>query len=147
MGGTILSIFQIGKTGPNLKDSSGALEVRNDTDTSYATVRAASDLTNTNNAVTVASHEIIDSLVHNLAETCHVVVTRDGSNRVTDVVVWTDNTLTTKVRETNITRTSGRVSQTVVKQYNGVGSLVQTVTSVYTRVGGRISTVAVTETL
>lgn len=71
-------------------------------------------------------------------------VTRSG-NDITDIVVWTDNSKTTKIRETNITRSGGKVSQVVEKQYDGSGVLVQTLTSSITRTSGRVSSIDVTE--
>lgn len=92
-------------------------------------------------------HEAIDSLVHNLSETCYIELTRDGSSRAQDEIVWTNNTKTTKIREMNITRdVNGKVSQIVCKQYDASGALIQTLTEVITRDGqGRYLSSAITE--
>ena len=87
-----------------------------------------------------AQHEDLDSLVHNLAETSYCEVTRT-SGKVTAITHWTDNGKTTKIRETLITRTSGKVSQVEVKQYDGSGTLVQTLTGTITRTSGRVSSI------
>lgn len=97
-------------------------------------------------ALNTPSHKAVDSLVHDIAETCYEEVTRDGSNRVTDVIVWTNPGKTVKIREVNVTRTSGRVSQIVRKQYDAGGTLIATVTSVIARSGGRVSDITHTET-
>jgi hypothetical protein len=92
-----------------------------------------------------SQHEQLDTLTHEIAENAHVVVTR-SSGQVSSVVVWTDNTLTTKIRETNITRSSGQVSQIEVKQYDSGGVLKNTVTQTVTRSSGQITSVAVVKT-
>lgn len=143
--GTVETLFQLGIGGPQIKSSSGSIEARNNGDSAFAIVRVA-DPVGTNDALNLGFHENVDSLVHNLSETCYTELTRDGSNRVTDVVVWTTPSKVTKVREMNITRTSGRVSQVVLKQYDSSGTLVQTLTKVIARSGGRVSTITDTET-
>lgn len=87
--------------------------------------------------ITVAQHLALDQLVHLIAETSYLELVRSGG-RVTDVIYWTDNTKTTKIRETNITRTSGQVSSVVVKQYDGTGTLAQTLTGTVNRTGGQV---------
>lgn len=143
--GTVETLFQIGASGPQVKNNSGVIEARNSTDTAFAVLRVA-DPVGANDALTLGSHDTLDTLAHNLSETCYTELTRDGSNRVTDVITWTTPAKTTKVREMNITRTSGRISQVVLKQYDGSGVLIQTLTRVIARSGGRISTITDTET-
>lgn len=95
--------------------------------------------------ISEAAHEIIDSLVHELSETYYLEVTLT-SGRVSDVTAWTDSGKTTKVRETNITRTLGQVSQIVKKQYDGTGTLKNTLTYSITRSSGRVSSISVVKT-
>jgi len=95
--------------------------------------------------LTPAEHEALDTLVHRLSETCYTEITR-SNGRVTDVVVWTSAAKTTKVRETNITRTGNLISQVVEQQYDAAGSLVQTLTHAIARSGGRVESIATTET-
>ncbi len=144
--GTSESSFQVGINGPRVKSFGTGLEAKNAADSALVVVRVA-DATTAIDALNLGAHENVDSLIHNLAETCFTELTRDGSNRVTNIIVWDSPSKVTKIRETNLTRTSGRVSQIVRKQYNPGGTLVQTVTSVIARSGGRISTITDTETL
>jgi hypothetical protein len=95
--------------------------------------------------LTPASHKVLDQLVHNIAETSYLEITRTNG-QVTDVVYWTDASKTTKVRETNITRASGLVSQVVIKQYDGTGTLAETLTGSITRANGQISSIGWTLT-
>jgi len=87
--------------------------------------------------LTPASHRQLDQLVHLVADTTYFEVVRTGG-RVSDVIYWTDNTKTTKVRETNVTRTSGQVSQVVMTQYDAAGLAVETLTGTVNRTGGLI---------
>jgi hypothetical protein len=92
-----------------------------------------------------AQHEVLDTLVHALAETCYLEVTRSGG-RVSNVTVWTDSGKTKKIRElTNIVRTGGRIDSYDVIQYDGVGAVKQTVSYAVTRTAGRVSSVQMTE--
>ena len=91
-------------------------------------------------AVTPLKHELADSLVHALAETSYMEVTR-VTGQVKDVITYTDSGKGTKVRETNLTRTGGQVSVIVNKQYDSSGSLVQTLTGTVNRTGGRVSSI------
>lgn len=99
----------------------------------------------TGGGISEADHEDLDSLVHNVAETCYEEPVRSGG-RVTDVVTWTTSGKTTKVRETNLTRSGGLVSSIVVKQYDGAGTLTQTMTGTVTRSSGQISNISWVET-
>lgn len=91
------------------------------------------------------AHETLDSLVHELAESSYVKVTRSGG-LVTNITVWTSAAMLVKVRETAITRSGGQVSQIVETQYDGAGSAVQTLTHDVSRVGGRVDAITTTET-
>ena len=90
--------------------------------------------------ITPAQHQALDQLVHGIAETSYLELTRTNG-RVSDVTYWTDSGKTTKIRETNITRTSGLVSSVVVKQYDGTGTLAQTLTGTVTRTSGQVSSI------
>lgn len=94
--------------------------------------------------ITEEQHELIDSLVHDLAETSYTEVTRT-SGRVSSVITWVDVSKTKKVRETEITRASGRASVVVEKQYDAAGALKQTLTHTITRAGVRVASVATVE--
>lgn len=104
------------------------------------------DMVTGGGGLTPGSHEIIDSLVHDLAETCYTEISRT-SGRVASITVWTSPAKLIKVREAILTRTSGLVSQVVENQYDGAGVLVQTLTHVITRTGGSVTSITTTETL
>ena len=97
--------------------------------------------------ITEAQHEVLDTLVHWIAETHFQEIVRSGG-RVTAVVQWTDAGKTVKVREMLITRAAGKVSQLDFVQYNAAGAEKQRMTGVITRDGnGRVASIAWTETL
>lgn len=95
--------------------------------------------------ITESQHEVLDTLVHELAETSYTEMTRSGG-QVTDVIVWETAAKLKKVREANITRVSGQVSVVVEKQYDGSGVLKQTLTHTITRSGGQVASIATVET-
>lgn len=69
-----------------------------------------------------SAHEQLDTLVHNIAEDGYDIITRDENGRVSNVTIWTNNLLTTKIREDRITRDSlGLVSQIIEIQYDENG--------------------------
>lgn len=94
--------------------------------------------------LTEATHELIDSLVHDLAETSYTEAVRT-SGQVVSVVVWTSAAKLIKVRETTITRVAGQVSVVVEQQFDAAGVLVQTLTHTITRSGGRVASIATVE--
>lgn len=149
------------QAGPQLRNESGVLAARNDPDSAYAQLRAA-DPTGPNDVATKqygdanwgtgsgiseATHEALDTLVHRLAETSYVEITRSGG-QVTAVIVWETAAKLKKVRETNITRLSGQVSVIVEKQYDAAGAVIsgQTLTHTITRSSGRVASIATVQT-
>jgi len=90
--------------------------------------------------ITAGQHKVLDQLVHELAETSYVELTR-VSGKVTEVIAWTDNGKTVKIRETLITRSGNQVSTVVEKQYDGAGSLVETLTHTFTYSSGRVASI------
>ena len=97
----------------------------------------------TGTGLSPGTHEVLDTLVHNVAESCYFEVTRAGGGRISDLTWWTDSGKTVKVREVNITRTSNQISQIVVKQYDGAGTIItgQTLTGTVARTGGRVDSI------
>jgi hypothetical protein len=92
------------------------------------------------NGVTIdlsqAVHEDLDSLAHNIAETCYEEITRDAQGRASNYIVWATSAKLIKVRSTDITRDAqGRVLTVVDKHFNAAGALItgQTITSTITR--------------
>lgn len=94
--------------------------------------------------ISEAQHEVLDTLVHELAETSYLEATRSGG-QISAVTVWTNILKTTKIREALITRGGGQVTVVIEKQYNGAGTLVQTLTHTITRSGGQVASVATVE--
>jgi hypothetical protein len=94
--------------------------------------------------ITEGQHEILDSLVHDLAESCYTEIERSGG-KVAAVRTWTTAAKIMKVREVEITRTDGKVSSAVEKQYDAAGVLVQTLTHTIARTGGKVSSVSTAE--
>lgn len=92
--------------------------------------------------LTPSLHRLLDQLVHNIAETSYVEVIRSGGN-VTDIITWASSAKLLKIRECNITRTSGKVSQVVIKQYDGSGIVVETLTKIIARTGGSVTSIDV----
>lgn len=92
--------------------------------------------------LTAGSHRALDQLVHELAENRYTEVVR-SAGQVTDVIEWTDSGKTQKIRETNIARSGGQVSQIVIKQYDGAGALItgETATGVVARSGGQVTSI------
>lgn len=73
--------------------------------------------------ITLTTHESIDSLVHNIAETGYQEITRDSAGRASAYTFWTSAAKTTKVREIVLTRgTNGKVSSFTLVQYDGAGA-------------------------
>lgn len=93
-----------------------------------------------------SGHETLDTLKHGIAEDAHQQLTRSGG-RLTNVTFWTDSGETQKIRETAITRTSGKVSQIVVIQYDGSGVEKMRITGTVTRVSGQVDSIDWVETV
>lgn len=100
---------------------------------------------NAGTGITEPEHELLDTLVHQIDETSYDEITRGTCGRITNITVWTSAAKIKKVRETQITRISGKVSQVIDIQYDATGIEKMRTTEVLTRgFGGRI--VSVTRT-
>ena len=90
--------------------------------------------------ITAATHRPLDQLVHKIAEDNHTEVTR-VAGVVTNVTVWTDGGMTVKIRESQITRAAGQVTQVVEIQYDGAGAAIagETKTTTITRTAGKVT--------
>jgi hypothetical protein len=93
-----------------------------------------------------AQHEVLDTFVHGLAEDAYIEITR-SAGKVSNVTAWETSSKLKKLREVDITRTGGRVSQLVAKLYDSGGSEVTSkrLTVDITRTGGRVSSIDMTE--
>jgi hypothetical protein len=85
-------------------------------------------------------HRIERQLTHDtIDESKWTEITRTD-NKVTNVTVWNQESLPhTKIRETQITRTTGKVSQIVKIQYNTAGTVIERLTSNVARTSGKVS--------
>lgn len=87
-----------------------------------------------------AAHRTLDQLTHELDEDYYEEYTY-ASGRVSNTTVWTDSGKTSKIREYDYTYTTGKMTQSVTKQYDSVGSLVETLTKTYVWSGSLIQSV------
>lgn len=92
-----------------------------------------------------AQHDSLNDLVHALAESYFLKVTR-SAGKVTNVTCWTDATQTTKIRELQITRSGGKASVVVVIQYDDDGNEVQRMTGTISRTGSKVDSITWIET-
>lgn len=96
--------------------------------------------------ISEAQHEALDTLVHDLDESCYEEFTYDGS-RVTSAITWATSEKLLKIREEQYIYTLGRVSQAVIIQYNGAGAEVMRMTETYTYSGGTVLNVTCVKTV
>jgi hypothetical protein len=115
-------------------------QVRNDGSDLKVFIGGSVKSLTTGSGISEPAHRALDQLVHAIAETSYLELVRT-SGQVSDVIHWTDNGKTQKIRETNITRTAGQVSQIVVKQYDGAGVLAETLTGTVSRTGGQVDNI------
>ena len=95
-----------------------------------------------------ATHENIDSLVHELAEDSYLEITRDIAGLVASSVYWTNSNKVRKIRESIVTRgVDGRVTQVEENQYDGLGAVIQSITTTITREDGHVVSTTMDETL
>ena len=100
----------------------------------------------TGGGITAGDHEIIDSLVHNLAEGATTEIIRNANNEVTNINILASPG-GTPIRTTQIIRNAqNEVEQTIEIQYNAVGVAIQTLTTTVNRDGGQVSTITMVET-
>ena len=144
---SVHGIFVQGTTGEDnnvymTRDASGNMIFR---DVITGAEYTLTQLSTGGSGISEAQHELLDSLVHALAEDFYLEVTR-AAGKVSTVIVYTDATKTTKIRElSNIVRTGGRIDSYDVKQYDGTGTLKQTMSYTITRTAGRVSSITATE--
>ena len=89
------------------------------------------------NILTLAEHDTLDTLVHNIAEDYYEEYTYTGS-LVTSTTIYTDTTKAKKIRESQFTYSSGRIVREINIQYNAAGSEVQRLVIDYQYSGQRI---------
>jgi hypothetical protein len=81
----------------------------------------------------LTGHAAIDDPVHNIAETCEAVITRSGGKLATQTI--RDQSDTPLIRKWEYTRSGGKMSQIVERQYDGSGAEIVTLTTVINRDG------------
>ncbi len=99
----------------------------------------------TTSGITEAEHEVLDTLVHGVAETGFVEIVRNAENKV-DVVNVRVSDGGTLIRSTTITRGGGgAVTQTTENQHDAGGAIIQTITTDINRSGGKVVSLDTTE--
>ena len=117
------------------RDASGNMTFKDIVD---GTERTLSDLlAGVGGGISEAQHEALDTLNHNIVETSYEEYVYTG-NRVDDIIIWTNNTKTTKIREINFTYSGSLVTTIVTKQYDGGGTLVDTITETLNYTGNKL---------
>jgi hypothetical protein len=91
--------------------------------------------------LTEATHEPLDTLVHEIAENAYEEIVKI-SGQVSSDTIWETAAKLKKIRETLVTRVGGQVSVVVVKQYDSAGALKKTLTGTITRVSGQVDNIA-----
>lgn len=86
------------------------------------------------------THRQLDQLTHEVDESSYDEITR-VSGKVTGITVWTNSSKELKIREYLVSRTGGKVSQLVTKQYDGTGTLKETLTEDFTRTSGKVTSI------
>ena len=94
--------------------------------------------------LTEMSHDDLDDLTHNLAESYYEEFTYTGS-KVSGIVVWTNISKVLKVRETLLSYSGSKVLQEVNIQYDALGAEKQRLTATYSYSGSSISSITVVE--
>ena len=92
--------------------------------------------------ITASTHRSLDQLVHEIAEDSYCEIERT-SGRVSAIYYYEDDTKAVLIRSIEYTRTAGRITQIVAKQYdeNGDEIVGETLTGTITRSGGRVSSI------
>jgi hypothetical protein len=88
-------------------------------------------------------HDSAWTLVHALASSNFISVTSNSQGKATNVVNWTDGTMTNKLREVIITyNADGTVATVVRKQYDqNTFALLQTMTGVFAYSGSLLASI------
>lgn len=95
--------------------------------------------------ISAYEHRTLDQLVHLIAENSFEEVSYQG-NRITAMIIWTDSSKTTRIRDESYTYGNGNeISTLISRQYNASGIVVETLTENYTWANGRV--INITRTL
>lgn len=92
--------------------------------------------------ITEAEHRDLDQLVHDIAETSFTEYTYISFRRISNITTWTDQSKTTKIRESQITYTGpNRVGKIITIQYDASGVEAERLTETFTYSGNRLENV------
>lgn len=90
--------------------------------------------------ITASTHRLLDQLVHEIAEDSYCEIERTAG-RVSAIYYYENATKTTLIRSIEYTRTAGRISQIVIRQYDFENNVVETLTGIITRSEGHINSI------
>lgn len=90
--------------------------------------------------ITEAQHEVLDTLVHDIAEPSYEEHFY-ANGHTTQIIVWTDVTKTVKILEEQYTYVTGQISQSVTIQYGPTGVELTRMIETYTYGAGKVITV------
>lgn len=82
-------------------------------------------------------HDLLDSLAHGIAESNYTEFVYSGSKLIRQTV-WTDVSMTTKVRESLFTYTGAQLTSSATTQFDDAGSPKATLTTSYTYSGAKM---------
>lgn len=87
------------------------------------------------------SHQLLNTLLHNIDENSYDEIIRIN-NKVSSIIIWTDETKVLKIREMQLTRGfNDRITQIITTQYNDLGAAVETLTETINRECGKVSSI------
>lgn len=81
-------------------------------------------------------HRGHNHLVHDVVEDYHLQVVKT-EGKVSQVVYWQTSSMLIKIRQIDITRVGGKVTEILITQYDENGDPVESLTSTINRVGGK----------
>jgi hypothetical protein len=99
-----------------------------------------SELAASASGISEAQHEGLRTLAHDLVDTSYDSATWVGSD-LTNVTTWTDNTMTTKVREIQATYSAHRLTQVIEIEYDLLGTETYRVVEDYSYTGNKLANV------
>jgi len=127
--GIVGDLFQLGLNGPNLKNSTGAIEARDAADGAYAVVRAATPADNSDASIKLYADLGSDPSAPGLT------YTNTHTDQLLIQELWTRTVLATLLKQVDYTYTDGLLTTEVRSIYavNGITVDAQlTITSTYT---------------
>jgi hypothetical protein len=87
-------------------------------------------------AISLADHDALESLAHEIAESNDTEYVTDGDGYLTQITVWTSALHTRKIREKLLTYGADGPTLTVETQYDNTGAAVATLTKSFTYSSG-----------